>query len=297
LYTIAAKSSPVGGGDMGRRQLPLPESGKDAKGGKLGVYQGMTMHDQRGRRLPLSIPRRIIGDLVHFARQVPTVPVQRVMQISHVVEARDRSVDRPSWCAIFTKAFAVVAGAVPELRRCYLAWPCPHLYEHPVSIASVAIEREYQGEPGVFFAHIRSPDEQSLVAIDEHLRRFKEEPLQGYGLFRRALFVGRLPWPLRRLLWWVGLNSSGYKRARRLGTFGVTVYSSLGAESLHPLSPLTATLNYGVIAPDGRVTVRIVYDHRTLDGAVIARALALMERVLNGEILAELRGLAARAAA
>jgi hypothetical protein len=43
------------------------------------------------------------------------------------------------------------------------------------------------------------------------------------------------------------------------------------------------------------VDVRIVYDHRVLDGATVARALARLEDVLNGEIAAELSGSAARA--
>ncbi len=47
-----------------------------------------------------------------------------------------------------------------------------------------------------------------------------------------------------------------------MGTFGVSVYSGLGARSLHPISPLTTTLNYGTIGKDGDVSVRIVYDHR-----------------------------------
>jgi hypothetical protein len=163
------------------------------------------------------------------------------------------------------------------------------LYEHPINIASVAIEREYQGELAVFFAHLRSPELQSLRQLDEHLRRFKEEPIESIGLFRRALMMSRLPWPLRRFMWWFGLNSSGFKRARRMGTFGVSVYSGLGAESLHPLSPLTTALNYGVIRHDGRVDVRIIYDHRVMDGATVARALGLLDRVLNNEIAAELR--------
>src|SRR5438477_401448 len=86
-------------------------------------------------------------------------------------------------------------------------------------------------------------------------------------------FARRMPRPLRRFLWWAVLNLSGPQRALRMGTFGVTAYSALGAESLHPISPLTTTLTYGVIAPDGGVTVRVTYDHRVLDGAAVARAL------------------------
>jgi len=92
-------------------------------------------------------------------------------------------------------------------------------------------------------------------------------------------------------------SASGYRRVRNWGTFGVSVYSGLGAESLHPLSPLTTTLNYGVIAEDGTVDVRIIYDHRVLDGGTVARALEHLERILQCEILAELRYLEALDAA
>jgi hypothetical protein len=93
-----------------------------------------------------------------------------------------------------------------------------------------------------------------------------------------------VPRPLRRLAWWYALNWSGYNRARTLGTFGMSVYSGLGAEGLHPLSPLTTTLNYGVIGTDGNVDVRIVYDHRVLDGSTVARALGDLEKVLTEHI-------------
>lgn len=85
-------------------------------------------------------------------------------------------------------------------------------------------------------------------------------------------------------------NSGGYFRSRQFGTYGVSVYSGLGAESLHPLSPLTFVLNYGIIDEQGEVDVRVVYDHRVLDGANVARTLAALEETLNGPILEELRG-------
>jgi len=244
-----------------------------------------------GRRIALSASRRIIGDLLHFAQRVPTVPVQKTLRLREVYRLRAALPERPGWCAIFTKAYALVADAFPELRRAYLPWPWPHLYEHPISIASVAIEREYAGERCVFFTHIRAPDRQALPVLDRHLRRCKSEPVEHFGLFRRALRVGRWPAVVRRTLWRIGLYGSGRKRARRLGTFGVTSYAALGAESLHPLSPLTTTLTYGVLQRGARLAVRVVYDHRVLDGAVVARALAFLEEVLHGAIADELRAL------
>jgi len=231
----------------------------------------------------------LICDLLHFAQQIPTIPVQRQMNVAALRQQRACLAAPPSWCALFTKAFGIAARRFKELRRAYIPFPYAHLYEHPISIASVAIEREYQGEKAVFWSHLRGPENQSLAALQGHLSRLKNEPIERFGNFRRAMMVGRLPRFLRRWIWWIGLNSSGAKRAHRMGTFGVTVYSGLGAESLHPISPITSTLNYGTIGPDGQVCVRIVYDHRVMDGPTVARALAYMEEVLSNEILAELK--------
>src|SRR5262249_12956978 len=130
--------------------------------------------------------------------------------------------------------------------------------------------------------------------VDAALRRFKERPIESIAAFRRTLLVSRLPFPLRRLAWWFGLNAWGRKRAHYMGTFGVSVYAGLGAASLHPLSPLTTTLNYGVLEADGTVDVRLTYDHRVLDGATVARALEHLESILHGEIVAELQALRTR---
>jgi hypothetical protein len=249
----------------------------------------MSAAKSQGRRLPLSLPRRLICDLMYFAGQVPTVPVERRMKLAAVVAARAQAEPRPSWCAIFTKALAFVAAGRSELRRAYMTFPRPHLYEHSESVASVAFERQLDGADVVLFAPLRGPESRGLQEIDAWLRRCKEATIEKIPAFRRGLKISRLPLPLRRFVWWFGLNVWGRKRAHYMGTFGVSVYASLGAASLHPLSPLTTVLNYGVIDPSGEVDVRLVYDHRVLDGATVARALEAMERVLKCEILAELR--------
>src|SRR5947209_2596817 len=124
------------------------------------------MPEPFGRNLPLSLPRRFIGDLMYFAQKVPTVPVQRRMRLAPLVAARQDLTCRPSWCAVFTKAYAQVAARRGELRRAYIPFPRPHLYEHSVNIASLAVERTYQGEAAVFFGHLRSPELQDLKQID-----------------------------------------------------------------------------------------------------------------------------------
>jgi hypothetical protein len=245
----------------------------------------------RGRWVGLSAPRRFLADILHFASKIPTVPVQRRMMLADVAAARSALPERPGWPAVFLKAYAKVAAEVPALRRAYLALPWPHLCEYPHSVASVAVERDYEGEPAVFFGRIGDPASLPLAEVHARIRTFAEAPLESVKPFRKMLAMARLPRPLRRLLLWLGLNLSR-TRPGQFGTFGLSSYSALGAESLHPLSPLTTTLNYGVIDPDGSVTVRVVYDHRVTDGATIARALARLEAVLTGEVLDELRAMA-----
>ena len=244
-----------------------------------------------GRRIPLSRARRLVVDFLHFAAGVPTVPVQRRIHLQPVIDARAALTDRPAWTAVMVKAFALVSAEFPELRRAFCKFPWPHLYETDTPVASVVVERDFEGEKAIFIGRVKDPASLSLPELTKRLRAFSETPVEEVRDFRRALRMVRYPRPVRRALWWVGLNV-GRQRARHFGTFGVSVYSALGAESLHPLSPLTTILNYGVFSPAGEVDLRVVYDHRVTDGAVIARALARLEEVLTGPMVEELRGLA-----
>ena len=241
----------------------------------------------RGRSIPLSRPRRVITDLMHFAAGVPSVPVQRRIDVSRVAAGRAARPDRPAWTGIFTKAYALVADEVPELRRAYCKFPWPHLYEYPASVGHVMVEREYGGERAVLGLRVKDPGRRSLADLCGRVRWAAAAPVDSVRCFRRPLKLARLPRPVRRAVWWLGLNV-GRWRGKHFGTFAVSAYSSLGAASLHPLSPLTTTLNYGVIGADGVVDVRVVYDHRVMDGATVARALARLEEVLNTAIVDEL---------
>jgi hypothetical protein len=239
----------------------------------------------------LSLPRRFLIDILHFAMRVPTIPVQRQMGLAQVAAARKSIADRPCWPAVFLKAYSMLADEFPQLRRAYVCLPWPHLCEYPKTIASIAVERKYGGEPCVFFSRISDPARLSLPEIHSHILHLAEAPVESIPTFRKMLSFVRWPRPVRRTLMWLGLNLPR-TRPGQFGTFALSVYSSLGAESLHPLTVLTSTLNYGVIAPDGSVLVRIIYDHRVFDGATAARALAKLEKILTGPILNELQSLA-----
>jgi hypothetical protein len=245
----------------------------------------------RGRSIALSKPRRIVIDLLHFARGMPSLPVQRRMQLAAVVAARKACHERPQWSAIFIKAYALVCQEMPALRRAYVKFPWPQLYEFPIPTATLMIEREFEGEPGLFSLLVRKPADTSLARLAETIEAARTTPIEEVKDFRRMLMVAGLPRPLRRFIWWLGLNI-GRQRGNYYGTFGLSVYSALSVDSLHPLSPLTSVVNYGPIDANGEVNVRIIYDHRVLDGATVGRALVRLEEILNGPIVEELRQLA-----
>ena len=167
----------------------------------------------RGRALKLSMPRRLVGDLMRFSIGVPRVTVQRQMNLGPLVAPEWRS-RRPSWTAIFLKGYALLARETPELRRAYVKLPWPQLYEYPVSVASIAHEREYDGERAVLLSSIRAP---TLFHRGPGHSITRRAVASGPEVkeFRRALKLARAPAPLRWLLMWLGLNI-GRQRANYL---------------------------------------------------------------------------------
>jgi hypothetical protein len=225
---------------------------------------------------------------MRFSLGVPRVTVQRQMNLRDLLEARRAQPDRPSWTVLFLKGYGLLSREIPDFRRAYVKFPRPQLYEYPESVASIAHEREYDGEKAVLLTTIRHPERRSLGELATLIGQARSRPVLEVKEFRRALKIAKAPGPVRWLLMWLGLNL-GQKRARYFGTFQLSVYSGLGAESLNPLTPLTTIFNYGPITEDGLVTVRIHYDHRVMDGANVARALGRFEEILNGEVANEVK--------
>ncbi|QWG16812.1 acyltransferase [Bradyrhizobium sediminis] len=243
----------------------------------------------RGTVRKISMPRRLVADLMHASIGVPFVSLTRALDVRPLLEARALAVQPPGWAAIFVKAFALVAKDEPVLRTLYAKWPWPSFYELPRSIAMVAIARVEDGRDCVLPQKVPSADASPLSEIDAQIRHAKNAPVGEVPAFRKILRVTRLPLPLRRFMWLVGLNF-GRQRANWFGSFGVTSVAAYGAGELHALSPGPFILSYGVVEPDQTINVVIRWDHRITDAALIAKTLTRLEQVLNSEIAAELSG-------
>ena len=241
-----------------------------------------------GRSVPLSVPRRFLADFVHFARKMPLVGISRRMDLGPVVEARKKVSPAPNWTLLFAKAFALVAVGRPELRRAYMGFPWPHLYECDDSVASVAIERAYNGEPMVMFAPFKNPQDTPLAELARQLHDYKTKPIEELEVLHRTVRITKLPKLIRRALWIHGLYQSGRLKAQNFGTFGISSIAPAGATTVGMASVVSHTLSFGPFDERGRLDVRLDFDHRVCDGLPAAKALEQVERVLRTEIVAEL---------
>jgi hypothetical protein len=242
----------------------------------------------RGRSIAISPFRRLITDVMRYAIAVPGVPTERVMDLGAVIAARNAVPYRPAWAGIFAKACALTAREFPELRRTYLKWPWPRLYEYPDSIATITINREHNGEACVLPLLVVDPASMPIHTIDTVINKHVQSPVTEIRAFRRAMAIGKLPGVLRRPAMWAGYNMPRW-RANYFGTFTVTSVAFKGSEFLYVPTLTTSLLTFGVFGPDGRTPVRMVIDHRVMDGMEFAAILARLEAIMNGPILQELR--------
>ena len=243
------------------------------------------------RRLSLSRSRRLTIDVLHYNRRVPTCAHDRRCDLSRLAELRSRLPVRISWSLLFIKAFALVAAKRRVLRQAYIAWPWPHVLEHPHSVGMLATHREHRAEPWVLWSRFLHPESRSLIEMQQYLERYQTDPVE--QVYSSQWRLSGLPTFLRRLLWWWAFNFEGKRRARRVGTFFLTTLAGKGVEIQDPPAFLTSNLTYGPLDDQGCCRVTISYDHRLMDGAYVADCLIELEQTLNGEIARELEAIIA----
>jgi len=247
-----------------------------------------------GRRHLIPRSRRLTSDLLFFNRTVPLCGHDRRMDLSGVAADRSAVTERISWVALFLRAYGLVAAQFPELRQTWYRWPWAHLYEHPHSVASVTVHREWRGENWLFWGQIDQPETMGLVDIQRQLDEYRDGAPG--TVFRRQVKLAQLPTPLRRLLWWWNLNVAGAGRAERLGTFFLSTLAGRGTEIQIPPAVHTGCLTFGPLDDDGLCRVTVAYDHRLMDGVRVAEILQALEVTLKGQLTSELQSLHAKSA-
>jgi hypothetical protein len=244
------------------------------------------MSGKDGRRMWVPASRRLSCDLLYFNRRVPLCGHDLNADLSAVHEARKECAVRVSWPALFMKAYALVAREIPALRQTWHTFPWPHLYQHPDSTGVLTVQRSIHGEPWLFWGKIAGLEQLPLAVIQQRIDTFTSEECS--IVFRKQLQMAQLPVLLRRLLWWWNLNVATRARSKRLGTFILSTLSGRGVSIQVPPSIHTGCLTYGPLDADNVSRITLAYDHRIMDGALVAEALQRLTQILNQEIAAEL---------
>jgi len=239
------------------------------------------------RWLPAGMPahRALVTDLMWLHSTMPTVSQVKTFDLRELCIAREACPRRISWAIAFMRAYALVAGEFPALRRTYLSWPWPHLYEHPVTVGNLVVARKVNAVDWLFFAPLAEAESFSLDRQQGLLERYQAGPIE--EVFKNQVRLAHYPLLVRRLLWWLRFHFSPGRRAKRLGTFAVTTLAGQGVTILDPRAPVTTTLTYGPISEAGRCDVTIAYDHRVMDGKEVADILGATERIMQTQLVQE----------
>jgi hypothetical protein len=238
--------------------------------------------------------RGCVSDVALLARRIPLFPVERTMPLAPLAAARADAAVRIGWATIFLKAYAVVAREMPVLRTWLVEGflgATRRLATCSESVATLAVTRVEQGEDRLFWARLARPDTLPLPEIQRFVGDCTTKPVE--EMFKRQLELEMVPGLLRRTILRWNMHSFSRKRAARIGTFSLSTLAGLGAANRFHPTICTTSLSYAPLAADGSCLVTLIADHRVLDGAAAARALAALEAVLLGDMAAELRGLAA----
>jgi len=240
--------------------------------------------------IPLSLGRQTVADLSWASLRVPRCVMTARIAIPRCLAARAAlPAPRPPWTTLFLKAFATVSITQPALRRVHATLPSPRLIEAEQAIGCIILERA--DDTGLGFARITEPHHRPLPELAALLHQAKAAPAPEEKRFGRIQRFARLPWPLRRLLLRLGL-ALGAPLLRYGGTFAISTVGEHGAGIVDSVSILPCFLTYGPIGADGAVEVYLAFDHRVMDGADGAAALAALQSTLEGAITAELTALA-----
>lgn len=244
----------------------------------------------RGRAIPLTIGRRIMQDLIAISG-TPKPSGFRRMTLGPLVAAIKAARPPTTLAIVLAKAAALVAEDVPELRQLYVRLPWPHLFEAPVSVVSVIVKRDIDGEEVLLFARMHDPARMPLDMFTRSIRAFRRAPLESVKSFKTALRIARLPLLLRRPLWHLAHNI-GRVRATKFGTIGISAVGETGVTPTSLVHPMTSVFSAGPVNAQGEADVILSFDHRVYDGRVAAVILQKLEAVLLGPMLTELAGLA-----
>ena len=230
--------------------------------------------------------RGCVADIAMLAKDIPLFPVDRSCYLADLAEARLASPHRIGWAAIFLKAYGKIVQENPALRSWFLPGLWPRIATTNRNVATLAVNRTDNDHEQLYWARLHQPETKSLVEIQRFIDNCRTGPIE--ELFKRQRELELLPGFLRKAVLRWNHRSGSHKRCSRIGTFSLSTLAGYGASNhFHP-TLCTTSISYRPIEADGRCLITLIADHRVIDGAVVARSLAHLEKVLQQEIIHEL---------
>jgi hypothetical protein len=206
--------------------------------------------------------------------------------------ARAGTSRRIGWAALFLRAYGLAGLEIPELRQVFMVYPWNRIYEHPHAVASISIHRDDPDHGGkrLIWARIGDIESKNVDTIQHELDRAASGPLN--EVFKDGYRVERLPTPLRRLSWWIGMTWQGRQKAKKIGTCSISTLAGEGVlNRAHPLI-VTSSIAYDRCDAEGNCLATLLCDHRIIDGVLAAKILGRIEHHMNNRVVEELRRLA-----
>jgi pyruvate/2-oxoglutarate dehydrogenase complex dihydrolipoamide acyltransferase (E2) component len=200
----------------------------------------------------------------------------------HQADARRRG-DRYSTISYVLHAAARVLIGHPDANAAIRGRVFPRIARYPVANGKIALDKTLDGNRAVVSTVLRDLQEATLADIQERIDYFREGDARQQPEFAGVRALQRLPWPLRPLLFRLGVRPLS-RRATMFGTFAVSSLGHRAVDGFHAVGGTTVTLGLGrvldrPVARGSRVVVapmmrlNLAFDHRVVDGAEAADVL------------------------
>jgi len=248
-----------------------------------------------GKRIRLSNGRRLVEDVIRVAKNQPMGSLVRDLDLSQVARLRKQVHPRLSWNVLFMKAYSIVCAENSDLRSSYVPFPWPHLYLHDDNVCFLTISREYQGEMWLFFARFNTPENKSLLHLQQQFETYRNAPPETIKQFRHQITFSKYPFFVRRFVWWLLFTFFPKHRMNNMGTFGMNLSGfkdTIGAHGSMTLGPITTIIGVDLLPRRGISKFLYTFDHRVLDGKPAFDMIEELYKALKGPIADELTLLA-----